>query len=270
MPGPIRRILDIMAQARMLSRSVSDVRFFLHRVLWDAGFPWTRLEPTPLARIFPGIEHAAESIEVVHPFERTRGTSMELEELIAVLAIARFRGARRAVEIGTFDGNTALNLALNLGPDGRVVTIDLPPGGDPAAANAAAGSIDERGMPTAFERRQYVGHPAASRIQQVYGDSARLDWKALGGPFDLAFIDGDHSPPYVAGDTRNVLSVLVPGGIVLWHDYHWHPVSAVVDGAVARGASIQWIRSTRLAVATIEDPSAAADAFRWPPPRVHG
>jgi predicted O-methyltransferase YrrM len=264
MPGPIRRIIDLMGEVRLWSRSMSDVKFFLHRVLWDAGFPWTRLEPTPLAHIFPGIERATESLEVVHPFERTRGTSMELEELMVVLAIARFRGARRAVEVGTFDGNTALNLAINLGPEGRVVTIDLPPDGDPRAGNAAAGSIYAGGRPTPFARRQYAKHPAASRIRQVYGDSAGLDWTALGGPFDFAFIDGDHSAAYVEGDTRSALSVLAPGGTVLWHDYDWREVAAVIDGAVARGAPITWIRSTRLAVATIADPAAVADAFRSP------
>jgi len=265
MPGPLRRIADLMGEARLWARSMPAVRFFLHRVLWDAGFPWTRLTPTPLARVFPGIERAAGSVEVVHPFERTRGTSLELEELIAVLAIARFRGARRAVEVGTFDGNTALNLALNLGPEGRVVTIDLPPDGDPHAANAGAGSIYAGGRPTPFERRQYADHPAATRIRQVHGDSARLDWSALGGPFDFALIDGDHSAAYVAGDTRHVLSVLAPGGTVLWHDYDWHDVAAVIDAAAARGAPIAWIRSTRLAAATIMDPAAVADTFRWPP-----
>ena len=264
MAMPVQRVVDNVSKTRLWLSAKADLRFYLHRVLWEVGFPWTRLEPTPLSEIFPGIEDQDESLEIVHPFERKRGTSMELEELMVVLAIARFRHARRALEIGTFDGNTALNLALNLGEGGRVVTIDLPPDGDSLAGNAVPGSAYADGKPAAFERRQYVGHPASARIRQVFGDSAKLDWNEIEGGIDLAFIDGDHSSPYVANDTRNALSVLSPDGVVLWHDYEWRQVSAVIDGAVARGARIHWIQSTRLAVATFEDPLAASSAFRWP------
>jgi predicted O-methyltransferase YrrM len=170
---------------------------------------------------------------------------------------------RRAVEVGTFDGNTALNLALNLGAEGRVVTIDLPPEGDPGAGQGAD-SLYAGGRPANFVRRQYEGHPAAGRIHQVFGDSARLDWSSIGGPFDLAFIDGDHSASYVASDTRNALSVLRPGGIVLWHDYDWRSVAGVLDRAAARGVPVRWIGGTRLAVAVVPDPAAASAGFEAP------
>src|SRR6185503_17725487 len=127
MPGTVQRVVDNFGKANRWLHSSRDVRFYLHRVLWDVGFPWTRLRPSPLSSIFPDIDSVSDSVEVAHPFERTRGTSMELEELMVVLAIARFCHARRALEIGTFDGNTALNLALNLSASGQVVTIDLPP-----------------------------------------------------------------------------------------------------------------------------------------------
>lgn len=262
MPGTVQRVVDNVGKANRWLHSSRDVRFYLHRVLWDVGFPWTRLRPTPLTAIFPDIDRVNDSLEVVHPFERTRGTSLELEELIVVLSIARFRGVRRALEIGTFDGNTALNLAVNLAADGQVVTIDLPPEGDAGAINAHPDSMYADGRPAAFARRQYENHPAAERIRQIYGDSARLDWSALNASFDLAFIDGDHSAGYVAEDTRNVLSVLRPGGVVLWHDYEWRSVAEVIDAAVGRGQPIHWIAGTRLAVATFDDPVGARHRFR--------
>jgi predicted O-methyltransferase YrrM len=240
-------------------RSSAHVRFFLNRALWESGYPWTRLYPTPIDAIFPGIERMIDPVLIAHPFERERGTSMELEEVVAAASITRFCGAARVVEVGTFDGNTTLNLALNVAAGGRVITLDLPPEGDPTAANAAAGY--EGGKPAPFQRRQYVGHPAAERIEQVYGDSATLDWSRLGGPFDLAFIDGDHSSAYVRSDTRNALSVLRPGGVVLWHDYEWRSVAAPLDRAVERGERIHWIRGTRLAVAVFPDPAASAARF---------
>jgi predicted O-methyltransferase YrrM len=160
----------------------------------------------------------------------------------------------------TFDGSTTLNLAINVAPDGRVVTLDLPPEGDPISATLGLLAYDA-GKPASFVRRQYVGHPAESRIQQVYGDSAALDWRGLGGPFDLAFINGDHSSLYVCSDTRNALSVLRPGGIVLWHDYEWRSVAAPIDAAFKRGERIYWIRGTRLAVGTFADPTKSAASF---------
>jgi predicted O-methyltransferase YrrM len=100
-----------------------------------------------------------------------------------------------------------------------------------------------------------------SRIEQVYGDSAKLDWSTLGGPFDLVLIDGDHTTPYVLADTRKALSVLAAGGIILWHDYEWRSVSAAIDTAVRRGEPIHWIRGTRLAIGIFPDPVASIARF---------
>ncbi|NBV45889.1 MAG: class I SAM-dependent methyltransferase [Planctomycetia bacterium] len=113
-------------------------------------------------------------------------------------------------------------------------------------------------MPTDYGARVYDGHPAAARIRQVLADSATLDWQSLGGPFDLAIIDGDHSSPMVASDTRGVLSVLAPGGIVLWHDYEWRTVARVVDRAVAARQRIAWIAGTRFAIGIFPDPAHSA------------
>jgi predicted O-methyltransferase YrrM len=258
--GQMEYLLDNLSKVGPWLRSLPHVRFFLNRALWETGYPWTRLTPTPLETIFPGID-GADPMLVANPFARLRGTSMELEEVAALVAVAKFVKARRIVEIGTFDGNTTLNLALNVGSDGRVVTIDLPPEGDPTAGNAGPGTGYEGGKPAAFERRQFIGHPAGARIQQVYGDSARLDWGSLGGPFDLAFIDGDHSTKYVAIDTKNVLSVLKPGGVIAWHDYEWRSVAAALDPAVEKGERLYWIRGTRLAVGIFPSPPESAKNF---------
>jgi len=255
-------LFDNLSKIGPWLKSSPHVRFFLNRALWETGYPWTHLYPTPIEAIFPGIDRMTEPVQIVYPFERLRGTSMELEEVVAVASIVRFCKSAKVVEVGTFDGNTTLNLAMNLAPGGRVVTLDLPPQGDPNAQNAAPGTGYEGGKPAPFQRRQYVGHPAADRIEQVYGDSARLDWGGLGGPFDLAFLDGDHSSRYVRSDTRQALSVLRPGGIVLWHDYEWRSVAAPIDRAVQRGERIHWIRGTRLAVGVFPEPQKSVASFQ--------
>jgi predicted O-methyltransferase YrrM len=91
----------------------------------------------------------------------------------------------------------------------------------------------------------------SSRIRQVYADSGKMDWSALGGPFELIFIDGCHSEEYVRSDTDNALRQLTAGGVIVWHDYGMIPaVSRVVDELAGRRADIRLrvAQGTRLAV----------------------
>lgn len=39
------------------------------------------------------------------------------------------------------------------------------------------------------------------------------------GYYDIAFIDGDHSYEAVRKDTRMILPLMKPGGVIVWHDY---------------------------------------------------
>jgi predicted O-methyltransferase YrrM len=180
------------------------------------------------------------------------GTSVTLEEAVCLCAIARHLHARRILEIGTFDGNTALALAANLEDGGGVTTVDLPRDFDPARDRTAL-AIEEPINLTSRDRvgAQFRNHPLASRVRQVFGDSATLDWKALGGPFDLVFIDGCHDAAYVDADTRHAMEVLATPGAVVWHDYgQFRDVSTVVDRIAreTRALDVFAIAGTRLAV----------------------
>lgn len=65
-------------------------------------------------------------------------------------------------------------------------------------------------------REKNLGH----RVCQIYCDTR--DWDTSVYPadfFDSALIDGGHSPEVVINDTRKALSVLRPGGLILWHDF---------------------------------------------------
>jgi predicted O-methyltransferase YrrM len=246
--GWLSYLRDNLLKARIWLRSSGATRHHLNRALWDAGYPWTRLVPEPIELVFPGVSAEAAPLLVSRPYGRLPGTSLELDELVALLTVLQVTRATRVLEVGTFDGHTALNLALNVGEEGRVVTIDLPLEGAPSSNYAGTGG------PVPFRERVYEGHPAATRIRQVLGDSARIDWSALGGPFDLVFIDGDHRIEYVRSDTMNALSVLRPGGVIAWHDYEYRSVSRVLDAAAARGERLHWIRGTRLAMGVFARP----------------
>ena len=71
-------------------------------------------------------------------------------------------------------------------------------------------------------------HGLGHRLCQVYCDSR--DWDVSVYPvdfFDTVLIDGGHDPEVVVSDTRKAMSVLRPGGVMIWHDYC--PDPAVLD-----------------------------------------
>jgi caffeoyl-CoA O-methyltransferase len=86
--------------------------------------------------------------------------------------LAFVTGARLAVDIGTFTGNSALSIAAGMGDDGRVITCD----------------VNEETLQIA--RRYFAESPYADRIEVRVGPA--LDTIAdIDGLIDLAFIDAD-------------------------------------------------------------------------------
>jgi len=228
--------------------SLAKDRTFVTQSYWFTGsFP-----RVPLAEVLP----ATRRVEVAIPnaFERKFGTSISVEEACHLGAIARSLQAKKVLEIGTYDGNSALVLAANSHEEALVVTVDLPPDWDPAKDQ---GTLAFSSEPINLTDRSQLGsqireHPAATRVKQVFGDSGTIDWGKLGGPFDLIFIDGCHSEKYVESDTRNALQQLAPGGIVVWHDYGMIPdVSTVVDRFARELSTLKFaaLEGTRLAMA---------------------
>jgi predicted O-methyltransferase YrrM len=204
-----------------------------------------RLPRVHLHQIFPGIETV--NVNLLSLYQRKIGLSIDAGEIMVLCAIEKFIGARNVVEIGTSDGNTALNLAANLPSEGRVTTIDLPPNWDRKFLYDVP--VQHRNVTDRNQIGiQYQGTPYEGRIRQVLGDSAGLDWKALQPPFDMIFIDGCHFRDYVKTDTENAIRNIRPGGVIVWHDYgDIKDVSTVVD-EFARSMTVRVVRGTRLAV----------------------
>lgn len=205
-----------------------------------AGWSSGRAPHRKLSEILPDVVQQDVSLHGI--YDRTVGWSVDVPELTAMLCIIGAIGAQRIVEIGTFDGFTAMNFAANLSKDGMVTTIDLPP-------------EHRDDIPNAIPHNQigvkYRDTPYARRINQVYGDSTELDWDSLDGPFDFAFIDGCHEYEFVVKDTQHVLKHLRKGGVVAWHDYGAFPsVSRAVDEA-AESLDVSALLGTRLAIGRI-------------------
>ena len=132
----------------------------------------------------------------------------------ALLALlARLIGARRALEIGTFTGYSALAVAAALPADGKLIACD----------------VHEEWA--AIARRYWAEAGLAGRIELRLGD-ARFTLAALlhvlgEASFDFAFIDAD-KPSYDAY-YEACLRLVRPGGVIAIDNVLWH--GAVADPA---------------------------------------
>jgi predicted O-methyltransferase YrrM len=127
--------------------------------------------------------------------------------------LARLRGARRILEIGTLAGYSTICLARGLAPGGRLVSLEI----DPARVAVARANLERAGLAEVAEVR--VG-PALESLARLAADGA--------GPFDLVFIDADKRSNVQYLDWALRLSR--PGSLIVADN-------VIRDGAVADTAS---------------------------------
>jgi predicted O-methyltransferase YrrM len=129
----------------------------------------------------------------------------------ALLALlVRLTGARRALEVGTFTGYSALAVALALPEGGKLITCDI--------------SAEW----TAVARRYWEQAGVSGRIELCLGPAletlTRLLREGGAGSFDFAFIDADK--PSSDSYYEACLSLIRPGGLIAVDNALW-------SGAVA-------------------------------------
>jgi len=108
-------------------------------------------------------------------------------ELLCIVGLAkqRLKSGDNFLEIGTFDGSTALNIALNLPENSTVITIDLPEG---TQAKPSGLKYDEYLI--AHASRSHKKHLGQPNVEQVFQDSTKVNFEKFS--FSGAFIDGAH------------------------------------------------------------------------------
>jgi len=150
----------------------------------------------------------------------TRDGNVAPFELMCISLLCSYFKPKRIFEIGTFDGNTTLQLALNSPGDSEIYTMDLPYDMEQGKFNLQAADLKY-----VIERKKlglkYQESGGFDNIKQIFADSAQYDFSRLAG-VDFVFIDGCHSYDYVKNDTEKVFKILNQPGIVLWHDYSFH------------------------------------------------
>lgn len=135
-------------------------------------------------------------------------------------------------EIGTFDGRTALNVALNAPESCCVVTLDLP--ADTPTQHEVVGKerkyIDKAGSGGRIAKYVDRFPSLKTRVRQQYGDSATFDYEPYVGDCSLVFVDGSHAYEYARCDSVTARRLVRPGGVIIWHDYGvWDGVTQALN-----------------------------------------
>jgi len=128
---------------------------------------------------------------------------------------------KKIFETGTFRGVAALTMALNA-PDAEIYTLDLPEEITSAEVETLSkGDKEWVRLSRTSTGFAFAGHPAATRIHQLRGNSLAFDPPAFLANSDLCFIDGGHSYECIKADTETALKILSPDGVIVWDDYSW-------------------------------------------------
>jgi predicted O-methyltransferase YrrM len=125
------------------------------------------------------------------------------------------RGARVVVEIGVYEGASALALQRALGPHAELHLID-PFGRHPDALPGgwAASERATRRLVARAGRRGGAAAPAV-RWHVARSQDVAASWS---GEVDLVFIDGDHSEAGCERDWQDWHPFVAQGGHVVFHD----------------------------------------------------
>jgi predicted O-methyltransferase YrrM len=246
----------------------------IFRAKWNAFYAlWIYLPYSLLARSYRAQSRAVRGVKNPHqqktrlpqslwPFlitpkpirlveiQKVKGNVRVSELAILAKAATTVPPDRQIVEIGTFDGRTTLNLAVNSAPGTPVITLDLPKDYAPKfPMNIGEYKLANKPISGLRYRSCNLTWPEpVSRILQLLGDSATFDWTPYYGQAGLVFVDGSHTYENVVNDSEVAFRLVAPGGIIIWHDYGvWEEVTRTLDElAAAQGLGLRHIFGTSL------------------------
>jgi predicted O-methyltransferase YrrM len=159
---------------------------------------------------------------------------MPAEQLLAVYRLAATWPARGdTVELGAWVGLTTsyLATACRVRGEGKVYAVDTFKG--TREGDTTYPSIERHGGDTlrAFEH-QMRRAGVESEVQALVGLTTDVASRYPGRAIRMLLIDADHSYEGVSGDFETWAPHVVPGGLIVFHDYLMADVARFVDGVV--------------------------------------
>lgn len=129
---------------------------------------------------------------------------------------------------------TIFELAESLPPNPVIVNIGTGLGTSSLAfhearSDATIFTIDIESCEEAFDN--WHGAGVRGRIIPIMGESEEIGRRWAIPIIDLLFVDGDHSPPGIRIDVKIWEPHVVPGGLLVFHDYG-NPVTPYVKPTV--------------------------------------
>ncbi len=166
-------------------------------------------------------------------------TRLELLYIIAIIK-QKINNHENFLEIGTFDGNTSLNISKNLKNDSKLYTIDLPEGNHENLET----QLEFDKTLINLKKRKNKKHLDCPNVEQIYSDSTLFDFSSI--KFKGVFIDGGHAYDIVKADTLNCIENIDKPGFILWHDYDVVNDVGTLIHELVKKYPIKWIRNTRI------------------------
>jgi caffeoyl-CoA O-methyltransferase len=148
-----------------------------------------------VAHGMPLDEIATELVEETHKLGSAAVMLTTADQAALLTTLTRLISAKRAVEIGTFTGFSALAIARGLADDGQLICLDV---------------SDEW---TSIGRKYWERAGVAGKIDLRIGD-AHQSAAELDGEFDLAFVDAD-KPGYIEY-FEHLVPRIRPNGLLLF------------------------------------------------------
>jgi predicted O-methyltransferase YrrM len=145
---------------------------------------------------------------ILHP--RITGVgSGSIADMVTLASLVAVCQPRQVLEFGTCEGASTWHLWANAPSEANITTLDLPPN----TSVAGSTDLDLQGLGS----RPML--PKDPRVRLIEQDSRT--WTPDVRDVDFCFIDAGHSYECVKNDTEKALSVMRPGGLVVWHDATW-------------------------------------------------
>src|SRR6187200_833567 len=138
--------------------------------------------------------------------------TMHSEEDAAVLR-ATAAGRRRVVELGVYEGSSAVLLCSVLDPQAELHLVD-PFGHHRWALPAGWGATEGASRRVVARAARRHGGPRVT-WHVDYSAAVAASWS---GEVDLVFVDGDHSEQGAQADWDGWHGFVAPGGAVVFHD----------------------------------------------------
>jgi len=163
--------------------------------------------------------------------------TMESDDVVLRYIFRHVRPARH-LEFGTWEGDGVLRCVEEC--DATVWTLNLLEGESKADGTWAYGSEEHLvGAPSRRGERlvtsattwirtdayglighKYLSRRLGHRVCQIFCDSRTWDISQYpDGFFDTALVDGGHVADVVHSDTWKAITLVRPGGLVMWHDF---------------------------------------------------